>query len=510
MANNDDDIIFDEGKARELVYFLLNNDAIVYKKFIPVIKGLDSEAFENLFQGIPYKKNANDEDGYNYNVKNKKMFEKLLDKFDNFSVILYEWYKNQQYYPYLKELWTRYISIQNLNGKEEKEQEKLLIANKIDYSNWPEKIKDDFKMLIKNTDNTRIMNLKNIIDDQFSEFNCIIEQLLNFKEKVKEIPDIKQYEINAHNMILKVLGTVMLPIAMCSTQGINAVDAKQIRSVEKLICENTYYDDSKISSLTEKLLEKIKEQTGTKVYKLKDDPIEIIDEVRVKCTDGKIDNLDLCKKAKTFLKSKWVCGLHAVLSFLNLGYSVYELTKTYQGYSQIKNYERRYNEIRTLFNIHKKEIGILPEDFKEAAKRITEVYNKIREDQKALQLLMEDIMKSIKFQESQQKKAAASLVGSVALGTFGIVGGIMTSNGTAVMYGISSIANIISGISNGVNIYMSKDIVKELNALLTKAINLNKEIQDEIDNLIKELTRRMEEEPKFDLNESVASISTNA
>jgi hypothetical protein len=262
--------------------------------------------------------------------------------------------------------------------------------------------------------------------------------------------------------------------------------------------------------LTEKLLEKIKEQTGTKVYKLKDDPIEIIDEVRVKCTDGKIDNLDLCKKAKTFLKSKWVCGLHAVLSFLNLGYSVYELTKTYQGYSQIKNYERRYNEIRTLFNIHKKEIGILPEDFKEAAKRITEVYNKIREDQKALQLLMEDIMKSIKFQESQQKKAAASLVGSVALGTFGIVGGIMTSNGTAVMYGISSIANIISGISNGVNIYMSKDIVKELNALLTKAINLNKEIQDEIDNLIKELTRRMEEEPKFDLNESVSSISTNA
>lgn len=86
----------------------------------------------------------------------------------------------------------------------------------------------------------------------------------------------------------------------------------------------------------------------------------------------------------------------------------------------------------------------------------------------------------------------------------------MTSNGTAVMYGISSIANIISGISNGVNIYMSKDIVKELNALLTKAINLNKEIQDEIDNLIKELTRRMEEEPKFDLNESVSSISTNA
>jgi hypothetical protein len=220
--------------------------------------------------------------------------------------------------------------------------------------------------------------------------------------------------------------------------------------------------------------------------------------------------LNISQKAKAFLKSKWVCGLHAVLSFLNLGWSVYELTQTYQGFKVLKEYEKKFIEIRTSFNLHKKEIGILPEDFKEAVKRITEVYNKIREDQKALQLLMEDIMKSIKFQESQQKKAAASLVGSVALGTFGFVGGIMTSNGTAVMYGISSIANIISGINNGVNIYMSKDIVKQLNDLLTKAMNLNKEIQDEIDNLIKELKRRMEEEPKFDLNESVSSISTNA
>lgn len=55
---------------------------------------------------------------------------------------------------------------------------------------------------------------------------------------------------------------------------------------------------------------------------------------------------------------------------------------------------------------------------------------------------------------------------------------------------------------------MLKEIVKGLNEVLQKAINLNKEIQDEIDKLIKELNKRIEEQPKFDLNESYSSIST--
>ena len=36
-----DDISFDEAKARELVYFLLNNDANIFKKLIPDIKTLN-------------------------------------------------------------------------------------------------------------------------------------------------------------------------------------------------------------------------------------------------------------------------------------------------------------------------------------------------------------------------------------------------------------------------------------------------------------------------------------
>ena len=503
---------FDEVKARELVYFLLDNDTNIFKKFIPDIKLFNSESFEKLFQGIPYKKNAYDNDGFIYNVKNKKMFEKLLDKFDNFYVVLDAWYKDKKFYPYIKQIWIRYISIQNLKGKDDKELENFLKSNKIDYENWPEEIKDEFKILITSTEDTRIMELKNIIDNQFSEFNCILEKLISFKETIKDTPDIKNYEINAQNMILKVLGTVMLPIAWCSSKGMTAIDCKQVKSVQKLIFNNTYLDMPEAKNLTEGLLEKIQGQKGSQIFQYKaEDPMDIIEEVKVKCTDGKIDNLNIGQKAKAFLKSKWVCGLHAVLSFLNLGYSVYEITQTYKGFKEVKNYEKRLNEIRTLFNIHKKEIGILDEidDFQEYVKKINEVYKNIRKDQEDLQLLMEEIMKSIKFQEAQQTKAKASLATSVVLGAFGAVGGIVTCNGTAVMYGISTVANVLSATLNGANIIISKDIVKKLNDILEQAINLNKEINDEIDKLMKSLNERMQEQPKFDLNESISSISTN-
>ncbi len=45
MSQEDDDIIFNETKARELIYLLLKNNIIIYKKLIPEIKKLDSESF---------------------------------------------------------------------------------------------------------------------------------------------------------------------------------------------------------------------------------------------------------------------------------------------------------------------------------------------------------------------------------------------------------------------------------------------------------------------------------
>ena len=117
MSLEDDDIIFNESKARELIYILLKNDIIIYKKLIPEIKKLNSEAFENMFKGVPFKKNDANDEGYYYPVKNKKEFEKLLNKIDNFAIIMEQWYQDENYYEYLKELWIKYISIEELRIK---------------------------------------------------------------------------------------------------------------------------------------------------------------------------------------------------------------------------------------------------------------------------------------------------------------------------------------------------------------------------------------------------------
>ena len=524
MVDNDDEILFDEDKARKLVYLLLSND-IVNKKLIPEIKALNSEAFEKLFQGIQFKTNENDEDGYNYNVKNKKAFKKLLNKFDNFYVILDAWYKDKKYYQYLNKLWSKYISIENLICNDDKETvnkiEMILKQNEIDYPSWPNDIKNEFLILVKSTEDTRIMELKKEIDNKFSEFNTIIDELILFQNKCKDKPDIKNYEINTNNMITTVLGTIMLPIALASSEGLEAIDIKQIKSVKRLLVDEDIEDKfspEKISYYVDKFARKIKGESGTKIHNLKFEQTFRESnynfyrgklEAEVRCTNGKIDNLNISQKAKAFLKNKWVCGLHMILSFLNLAWSVYELTQTYKGFKVVKEYEKELNEIRTSFNIHKNEIGILPDDFTEARIKIMEVKDKIREDQLRLRKLIEKIMKSIASQESQKTKAKAQFVGSLALGVFGAIGGITTCNGTAVIYGISTVANVISAVSSGTNIIMSEKILKTLRDLLEKAFDLNKEIEDEIEALITELNSRIDEQPKFDLSRSNTSVSTN-
>jgi hypothetical protein len=116
MNNGENEIGINEEKARDLVYYLLENDASVFKKLIPEIKAMDSESFENLFRGIPFN-GKNSENGYNYNVHNKKQFENLLDKFDNFWIILDDWYLDKTYYQYIKDLWINYISIEKIQKK---------------------------------------------------------------------------------------------------------------------------------------------------------------------------------------------------------------------------------------------------------------------------------------------------------------------------------------------------------------------------------------------------------
>ena len=166
---------FDEKKARDLVYFLLKNDIRTFKNLIPEIKNMDSKSFNNLFRGIPFKA-ENNGDGYNYQVRSRKQFESLIEKFHNFWIILDSWYIDEKYYKYLKELWINYISIENLRTKDEISIETILSSYNIDYKSWPKDIKSDFRKICKPQTNARIFEKKEEYDKINYEFQKIIKK----------------------------------------------------------------------------------------------------------------------------------------------------------------------------------------------------------------------------------------------------------------------------------------------------------------------------------------------
>jgi len=97
--------------------FDLSTDIKTYKKYLPQIKRLDSDAFKNMFQG-------NKE--YEYNIQNRYHFNLLLDKFNNFSTLLDEWYEEEDKYDYIRQLWLKYISIESMKNKTESEIQNFL------------------------------------------------------------------------------------------------------------------------------------------------------------------------------------------------------------------------------------------------------------------------------------------------------------------------------------------------------------------------------------------------
>ena len=113
------------------------------------------------------------------------MFDRLLDKFDNFCFILNEWYRDKKYYEYLKELWIKYPCLEDLNQgdiQNMEELENIMDSFGINFRNWPEEIKCSFQEIIKDVSETRLFALKNIIEEKFFYIKKILDELIYIKK----------------------------------------------------------------------------------------------------------------------------------------------------------------------------------------------------------------------------------------------------------------------------------------------------------------------------------------
>jgi hypothetical protein len=470
---------FDEKKARDLVYFLLKNDIKTFKNLIPEIKNMDSKSFNNLFRGIPFKA-ENNGDGYNYQVRSRKQFESLIEKFDNFWIILDSWYIDEKYYEYLKELWINYISIENLRTKDEISLETILSSYNIDYKSWPEDIKSDFRKICKPKTNTRILEKKEEYDKINYEFQKIIKKIETFRNIIAKEPDMKIYLKNT-NKILENLNNISNNIYENLTNSLDKYETKGTITFMSIISTIKIFDGTEPNLKSDKKSEIV----NSKINKNSSE----------KSKDLNTSNIKV--NLKDILENKVIFNIYIGLSFVGFVASAFELNNAINDLNKIdlKNYEERLDKIKNDFNEHKNLVGILPVDPKEALEMIKDLFKKLFQDYDAVNDLIKDICKDIKLAEKHKNYSTIGLIGTSTLALGGIIGGLAIQNTYSLYYGISAFTNILSVISNGSILYLSKNKIIDLLATLDKAKKLRKEILNEMENLTKEISVQV---PKFD------------
>jgi hypothetical protein len=210
------------------------------------------------------------------------------------------------------------------------------------------------------------------------------------------------------------------------------------------------------------------------------------------------DNFNLEEKAKKILENGAFCTIYVAASFLCLGWSVYGFCKTYKDLKKIEEdlekYEKSLKKIEKNFKDHKIQIGILPDDPKEAIEIIKGIYNKICKDYNDLEDLIKEIYKSLAEAKNLKEESKLRLACSGILGAIGIVGSVVIPNTYSFWYGVSSISNAISTIANSACYISSSKKINELNTILERAKQLRKEILDEMENHLKEASGQT---PKF-------------
>lgn len=143
----------DIDKKKKCIKMLLEEDAVLYKQFLSKIEKMNDEEITNLFQGnIDYFKKEPD---YHFKL--------LISKFKNFTGLLIAWYNQADKFIYLKEIWKKYIWLEDLIKLDtDKEREDYMIK-KTKYKNWPQNVKNDFLTNINISNDIFYLSLKNLL-----------------------------------------------------------------------------------------------------------------------------------------------------------------------------------------------------------------------------------------------------------------------------------------------------------------------------------------------------------
>ena len=514
---------FDEEKAKELIKYLLSSDLKFYKNQLDDVINLNSEEFQKLFNG---------DSDYNYNVKNKNNFKKLAVKIENFSILNKEWYQNDiKYYECLQSLWNNFIDLYSLKDLEEVDLEKKL--NCTNYLNWDEKIKNEFKIIIKNSFDMSD-KFKIFIEENYKELEDVIIELLKSKKSIEIINEDEKSKNccitkNIDNIIHDLLEN-LIPFYLESliekkenkdenkkteendnkNEKIEENDNKNEKTEEKIEEIDNKNEKNEEKDKNEKIKEKDNESEKDSEKKIltKNAIQNLIKNVSKIYITGKIPedfdstktlkeislllkNFNIIKfnqnnnKDKNLIDNKLIAYGILGLSFSNLCYNIYSTHMLLKN-SEVKidELDNRLKKIKENYQRHKNEIETLStKDIEESLRKIEEIRLKFEEDKAQIRQLIEDIEQEIKNQNSEINNNFFKIFTSIGMMTLNTYLSYKSSNSKE--YGLAAVNN---GISAACDVYSIEEIKKNISKL-QKILNEAKNEEDNINKGIKELCK---------------------
>ena len=166
-------------KARKIVKLCLENDNL-YRKFIDDISSFNDAQFTNLFEGnLDYNK-------YPEFIGIEKIeFKFLLMKFEDYNIILYEWYEDESKYENIIKLWNSKLCLCKLKENSDDELRQILID--LGINNDLDNFMDDLRTVLSSiSKESKSSNIKNYLIIQYKDFDNLIKANYTYKKEVKK------------------------------------------------------------------------------------------------------------------------------------------------------------------------------------------------------------------------------------------------------------------------------------------------------------------------------------